>query len=542
MSEFNLNHEVPVQYSKCPVSGLKITQRPEWIDIHISEKYRVTAKMVGDQILHVKPSGSGDQQTISSTLEVMNKIVQDNLFCINGHIRVIDLSDSEASKSYVKGVGKSEHVLGVIFIGIPSMTKLSIKLGQKLKITHARVLTAINYKEAIQQAIRLLDVKTSPPAPRKIENDSPQRAIQETHVDPPPFENKFEEILEILPEGYGEFKTDGDVTFQNRSLQKILGVDRGDTQRLNIKQILTRDNWEKMMSAVKTMRKHRKQGKIVEIKIAVNKGSDRWLEVSLTPLENERVSGVFRDVSRRKNREKQRGDQLKQLQANQKMRPVGILSGSMAYGFDQVLSGIQQYINGLKEQQDEEWLKGTRTLVKNGLTLTRMLSTRAKQNNCQVKPVDINKLITDTQKKISTRKNIKVAKKFTSRLPKVLMDPSLMEQVFKILYSNAQEAMAKGGDLVLKTSIAMSREIKNPNPKPSTPKYISFSVQDSGVGIPSKDFDQIFLPFFTTKKRRGALGLGLTTAFDIVQAHNGYINFTSQKKQGTTFTVYLPIY
>jgi len=68
--------------------------------------------------------------------------------------------------------------------------------------------------------------------------------------------------------------------------------------------------------------------------------------------------------------------------------------------------------------------------------------------------------------------------------------------------------------------------------------YIKIAVQDEGVGIPSKYLPKIFDPYFTTKQSGN--GLGLATAYSIVQNHDGYIEVTSDFGLGTCFTVYLP--
>jgi len=74
-------------------------------------------------------------------------------------------------------------------------------------------------------------------------------------------------------------------------------------------------------------------------------------------------------------------------------------------------------------------------------------------------------------------------------------------------------------------------------------QYVKISVVDGGPGIPDVIKNQIFNPFFTTKKskdRRGA-GLGLSVSYRIVKSHGGYIDFSSETGQRTTFDIYLPV-
>ena len=90
---------------------------------------------------------------------------------------------------------------------------------------------------------------------------------------------------------------------------------------------------------------------------------------------------------------------------------------------------------------------------------------------------------------------------------------------------NAAEAMPNGGQL----SLVLSRR----------GEMAEITVQDTGKGIPPENKQKIFQLFFTT--RPGGSGIGLASAFRIVQLHNGSIDFTSEVGRGTTFRIELPL-
>jgi signal transduction histidine kinase len=73
---------------------------------------------------------------------------------------------------------------------------------------------------------------------------------------------------------------------------------------------------------------------------------------------------------------------------------------------------------------------------------------------------------------------------------------------------------------------------------------IAVSVIDSGVGIPAEDMSRLFTPFFRGDKSRtratGGVGLGLSLARRIVEAHGGTLSAESTPTVGTTMTVELP--
>ena len=69
---------------------------------------------------------------------------------------------------------------------------------------------------------------------------------------------------------------------------------------------------------------------------------------------------------------------------------------------------------------------------------------------------------------------------------------------------------------------------------------IEIRVKDNGSGIPQKDLDKIFQPFFTTKPTGQGTGLGLSLSYDIVKAHGGELKVDTKEGDGTIFKIYLP--
>ena len=70
--------------------------------------------------------------------------------------------------------------------------------------------------------------------------------------------------------------------------------------------------------------------------------------------------------------------------------------------------------------------------------------------------------------------------------------------------------------------------------------YVRIDVIDTGSGIPADKLDQIFEPFYTTKKTGEGTGLGLSTVYGIVKQTGGFIFVDSTPGQGTTFSLYFP--
>jgi signal transduction histidine kinase len=106
--------------------------------------------------------------------------------------------------------------------------------------------------------------------------------------------------------------------------------------------------------------------------------------------------------------------------------------------------------------------------------------------------------------------------------------PDQLKQVFLNLSLNASDAMqTEGGPLTVNASITADG------------RQVSVAFRDTGPGIDPRDLPNLFEPFFTTKE--SGMGLGLAICYDIVQKHGGRIEVESQRGQGATFTVWLPL-
>jgi signal transduction histidine kinase len=73
-----------------------------------------------------------------------------------------------------------------------------------------------------------------------------------------------------------------------------------------------------------------------------------------------------------------------------------------------------------------------------------------------------------------------------------------------------------------------------------TDSGVEVKVTDNGNGIPEKDLEKIFQPFFTTKPAGQGTGLGLSMSYDIIKAHGGTLTVNSTEKEGTIFKIILP--
>lgn len=109
------------------------------------------------------------------------------------------------------------------------------------------------------------------------------------------------------------------------------------------------------------------------------------------------------------------------------------------------------------------------------------------------------------------------------------------------MYLNAWQAMPDGGDLSLEAkAVVLDAEYCRPY-HASPGQYARISITDTGIGMDDQTLRQVFDPFFSTKKKSRGVGLGLASAYGIVNNHGGLITVYSEVGLGTTFNMYLPI-
>jgi two-component system, cell cycle sensor histidine kinase and response regulator CckA len=112
----------------------------------------------------------------------------------------------------------------------------------------------------------------------------------------------------------------------------------------------------------------------------------------------------------------------------------------------------------------------------------------------------------------------------------VRADPIQMEQVLLNLAVNARDAMPEGGCLTIETM----------NLRTAPGPAVRMRVEDTGIGMTEEVRAHLFEPFFTTKEVGKGTGLGLATAYGIVQQSGGSISVSSELGRGTVFLIDLP--
>jgi PAS domain S-box-containing protein len=255
---------------------------------------------------------------------------------------------------------------------------------------------------------------------------------------------------------------------------------------------------------------------------------------------------VGRDLTARQRAAAEREELQQQVALGHRLRALGTLAGGVAHDFNNLLMTIQGSITLLlldarPGSEAHANLKTIQQQVRSGASLTRQLLAYARKGKYELKPLDLNRVLTSTSETFwRTRKDIHVHRDLQQDLRAIEADRSQMEQVVLNLALNAGDAMPHGGDLYFTTRNLGPGERYGTLRAPGASPQVMLEVRDTGQGMDRDTLDRIFEPFFTTKEMGRGTGLGLASVYGTVQSHGGQIHVTSEVGQGTTFTIFFP--
>ena len=363
-------------------------------------------------------------------------------------------------------------------------------------------------------------------------------------------EERFRELAELMPETVFEVDLEGKLTFVNRNAFNNFGYTQQDLKKglKSFDMIIPKDR-ERAQDNVTKILTGEKSG-INEYTALRKDGSIFPVMIHSAPIFKEGkpvgLRGFMVDITDRKKAEEERRKLEVQFQQAQRFEALGTLAGGIAHDFNNLLMNIQGNTSLMLFEIEGthpffEPLKKIEKQVKSGAQLTRQMLGYARKGKFNVKSVDLNQIVDESADTFGrTRKEITIYREFDNDLFPVEADQGQIEQVLLNLYVNAADAMPGGGKLILKTKNETHLNIKSNHYDPRPGKYVQLTITDSGTGIDNQTLERIFDPFFTTKGMGRGTGLGLASVYGIIKSHDGYIDVTSEKGHGTTFTIFLP--
>jgi len=229
-------------------------------------------------------------------------------------------------------------------------------------------------------------------------------------------------------------------------------------------------------------------------------------------------------------------DANRRLIQAEKLASIGRISASIAHEIRNPLTSVKLNIQKLQQSErldeeekehlgiSQEGIGQIEKFIKELLNFTRV----ADLNQERFSMVQIIEESLKLMRNSFQEKKIVLEKRFAADLPAVVVDGDKVRQVFLNILRNAFEAVEEGGRI----KVVLSCLKENGVP------MIKVRISDNGCGIPEKDWENIFEPFYTTKP--AGFGLGLSNARKIVEQHRGSIRIAKTTGKGTTFEVRIP--
>jgi two-component system cell cycle sensor histidine kinase/response regulator CckA len=237
-----------------------------------------------------------------------------------------------------------------------------------------------------------------------------------------------------------------------------------------------------------------------------------------------------------------------QYAQSQKMQAVGQLAGGIAHDFNNLLTVINGYAELLlqRHQPGDPSFADLNDIRNTGLraaSLVRQLLAFSRRQTLEPEVVNLTDLVADwsvtLRRLIGDRVKLKV--EHGRDLWPVFADPTQVGNALMNLSVNARDAMPNGGTLSIRTAnVTIGETMSLGQVLMPSGDYVTFEVEDTGMGIAKEHLGKIFEPFFTTKEKGHGTGLGLASVYGIVKQTGGYIFPESEVGKGTTFRIYLP--
>lgn len=226
------------------------------------------------------------------------------------------------------------------------------------------------------------------------------------------------------------------------------------------------------------------------------------------------------------------------IRRTDRLSSLGVLTAGLAHEIRNPLVAIRTFTQLLPERyEDREFREEFQVIALREVDricgLVNDLLSFARPSTHNISSENINEVVENIARILETQakeKGVQIYRRLAPNLPKIWIDKEQLKQVFMNIILNAIQSIEGSGVVEVSTRLFK---------KESSELFVQIGIRDSGIGIPEQDLENIFNPFFTTKK--DGSGLGLSISHQIVQEHGGYMLVESKLDEGTAFLIHLAV-
>jgi PAS domain S-box-containing protein len=329
-------------------------------------------------------------------------------------------------------------------------------------------------------------------------------------------------VLESISDGFVAFDTEWRITYINRQGEKVLGLPRN--------MLLGNILWELFPNSEELL-VYQKCFEAVEKRSQVNFDyfdpiRKAWFEVHLYPTSDGLVA-YFSDITDRINLE-QRKDEFLSIASHELKTPLSTIK---AFSFllrkhNTELYQDRKFAHYVEKMDDQ--VRKLAKLIQDLLDVTKIYAGKLEYN---YEEFDLYKLAREAVEDLRLSSKTHKIKLIAEQRPLVVADRYRVGQVLTNLLSNA----IKYSPNAKRIFVTLRSDGENAH----------ISVQDFGIGIPTKNHAQVFERYFRVEGKNresfSGLGLGLYISAEIVARHHGKIWVESEEENGSTFHFTLPL-
>ncbi len=281
----------------------------------------------------------------------------------------------------------------------------------------------------------------------------------------------------------------------------------------------------------------------------------KWIEVRsryLTWVDGRLAQMVIAtDITPRRHAEEQAAQQNERAQTASRLITMGEMASSVAHELNQPLTAITNYCSGMVSRIKAQQISNDDLLV--ALEKTAKQAWRAGQIiqriRSFVKRSEPNRTLSDVGVMVNNameladielrRHHVRLSHYIAARLPQIMVDPILIEQVLINLMKNAAESIEQAQLPAARRSVELRVVPKHIEDQSA----VEFSVIDSGHGMPPEVMNRIYEAFYSTKAE--GMGIGLKLCRSIVESHQGRMEavnlYNGDEVVGCRFTFWIPV-
>ncbi|RLQ96192.1 PAS domain-containing sensor histidine kinase [Falsibacillus albus] len=254
-------------------------------------------------------------------------------------------------------------------------------------------------------------------------------------------------------------------------------------------------------------------------------GSYIWLETTIKAVENsDEFISVSRDIQHRIET-----DRL--LRRSEKLAVVGQLAAAVAHEIRNPLTPIKGFIQLFKDTKtvNEKYVDIVLDELDRVETIISEFLAMAKPHHERMEIIHVESLVENIVELMGTEalmNNKEIVFTGSDTCPKIQGDANSIKQVIVNIIQNGLDAIDEKGTVDVRVI--------------PFEENICIQVEDNGCGIPQERLSKLGEPFYSTKEK--GTGLGLMTSFNIIDQHKGKVEVQSEMDEGTTVTIFLPLY